>query len=145
MSQQKDINYEENQKKKEYLRGYEKAVHQMERSALRISEIRLSKACPSVANDGMPHTHNNNDLSSYVALLEQEEKQYIKYRNQRIKKCNEITEKIEQLENEDEKDVLFYRYIQLMKWEEICNEMQCSWRKVHRIHIKALNNIVITE
>ena len=145
MRQEKDKSYEENQKKKEYLRGYEKAVRQMERSALRISEIRLSKACPSVVNNGMPHTHNNADLSSYAAVLDQEEKQYIEYRNQRIRKCNEITEKIERLENEDEKDVLFFRYIQLMKWEAICNEMQCSWRKIHRMHSKALNNIIITE
>ena len=100
--------------------GYEKAVRQMERSELRIKEIRLNKMCPSVINDGMPHTPSPNDLSGYVALLEQEEKRYMKYRYQRIQKCKEITDRIEQLSNEDEKDALVYRYIRLMKWEDIC-------------------------
>ena len=36
----------ESEKKKEYLREYEKAVRQMERSELRIREIWLNKICP---------------------------------------------------------------------------------------------------
>lgn len=128
------------EKKKEYLRGYEKAVRQMERSELRIKEIRLNKMCPSVINDGMPHTPSQNDLSGYVALLEQEEKWYMKYRYQRIQKCKEITDRIEQLSNEDEKDALVYRYIRLMKWEDICAKMKLGERQVHRIHSSALKN-----
>lgn len=140
MEQQKDEKYEENRKKKEYLRGYEKAIRQMERSELKINEIRLNKMCPSVINDGMPHTHSNNDLSSYAVLLAQEEERYIKYRYQRIKKCDEITRDIELLENEDEKDVLVYRYIKLMKWEEICGKMKKTERQIYRIHSQALKN-----
>ncbi|MEY8324505.1 hypothetical protein AALB47_11415 [Lachnospiraceae bacterium 54-11] len=128
------------EKKKEYLRGYEKAVRQMERSELRIKEIRLNKMCPSVINDGMPHTSSQNDLSSYAALLEKEEKRYMKYRYQRAMKCKEITDKIEQLSNESEKDVLTYRYIRLMRWEDICVKIGHSWQHTHRIHARALKN-----
>ncbi len=126
--------------KKEYLKGYEKAVRQMKRSELKIKEIRLNRICPSVINDGMPHASSQNDLSSYAALLEQEEKRYMKYRYQRIKKCKEITDRIERLSDEDEKDVLMYRYIKLMKWEDICVEIGHSWQHTHRIHAKALKN-----
>ena len=45
--------------KKEYLREYEKAVRQMERSELKMQEIRLNKICPSVIIDGMPHASNH--------------------------------------------------------------------------------------
>lgn len=128
------------EKKKIYLRGYEKAVRQMERSELKIKEMRLNRICPSVANDGMPRASGQNDLSGYVALLDQEEKRYMKYRYQRIKKCKEITNRIEQLFDEDEKDVLMYRYIELMKWEDICVKMKFSWKQVHRIHARALRN-----
>lgn len=126
--------------KKEYLRGYEKAKRQMERSELKIREMRLNRICPPVVNDGMPHASSQNDLSSYAALLDQEEKRYMRYRYQRIQKCREITDRIEQLSNEDEKDVLMYRYIKLMKWEDICVKMRHSWQHIHRIHAKALKN-----
>lgn len=126
--------------KKEYLRGYEKAKRQMERSELKIREMRLNRICPPVVNDGMPHASSQNDLSSYAALLDQEEKRYMRYRYQRIQKCKEITDRIERLSNEDEKDVLMYRYIKLMKWEDICVKMRHSWQHIHRIHAKALKN-----
>ena len=126
--------------KKEYLRGYEKAKRQMERSELKIREMRLNRICPPVVNDGMPHASSQNDLSGYAALLDQEEKRYMRYRYQRIQKCKEITDRIEQLPDEDEKDVLMYRYIRLMKWEDICVKIGHSWQHTHRIHAKALKN-----
>ena len=129
--------------KKEYLRGYEKAKRQMERSELKIREMRLNRICPPVVNDGMSHASNQNDLSDYAALLDQEEKRYMRYRYQRIQKCKEITDRIEQLSDEDEKDVLMYRYIKLMKWEDICVKMNFSWKWVHKIHSKALNHFKI--
>lgn len=129
--------------KKEYLKGYEKAQRQMERSELRIKEMRLNRICPSVINDGMPHASNQTDLSGYAALLEQEEKRYMRYRYQRVRKCKEITDRIEHLADEDEKDVLIYRYIKLMKWEDIAVKMGFSWQYLHKIHARALKNYTI--
>lgn len=131
------------EKKKEYLKGYEKAVRQMERCELKIKEMRLNRICPSIINDGMPHASSQADLSGYAVLLDQEEKKYMKYRYQRIRKCKEITDRIEQLSDEDEKDVLMYRYIRLMKWEDICVKMNFSWRRIHYIHSSALKNFKI--
>lgn len=130
----------ETERKKEYLKRYEHALRQMERHELRIKEIRYNKMCPSIILDGMPHTSNHNDLSSYAALLEQEERKYLKARYQRIKMCREISDKIERLEQEDEKDILTYRYIKLMKWEDISEKMLYSCQHVHRIHNKAIQN-----
>ncbi len=137
MAQEKNADIE---LKKEYLKSYKKIVRQMKRSELRIQEMRLNRMMPEVINDGMPHARNNNDLSSYAALLDQEEKKYRKYRYQGAKKCKEIIDRIEQLENEDEKDVLMYRYIKLMKWEDIYIKMSLSCRRVHYIHSNALKN-----
>lgn len=131
------------EEKKEYLKEYGKIVRQMERSELIIREMRLNAMMPAVANDGMPHAHNNTDLSSYAALRDQEERRYMKYRYRKTKKCKEIRDKIEQLASEDEKDVLVYRYIKLMKWEDICVKMNFSWRRVHYIHSNALKNLKI--
>lgn len=133
----------ETEQKKEYLKEYEKAVRQMKRSEEKITEMRLSKIMPSAGNDGMPHAHNNTDLSGYAALLDEEERRYMKARYHRIKLCREITDKIERMDNEDEKDVLMYRYIRLMKWEDICVKINKSWKQTHRIHARALNNIIV--
>lgn len=144
MERQKNEEYKLNEKKKEYLKGYEKAVRQLKRIEMEIQEIRLNRIYPSIAIDGMTHASNSRDLSEYIVLLEKEERKCKRAQYKKFEKCKEIKNKIEQLKNEDEKDVLFYRYIKLMKWEEICNELQCSWRQVHRIHSKALSNIIIT-
>ena len=130
----------ENEIKKEYLRGYEKSIRQMKRCEERLNEIRASRTSISFASDGMPHAHDKKDLSSYAALLDQEERKYLKVRYIRIRKCTEITNKIERLENEDEKDVLMYRYIKLMHWEDIAVKMGYSWQHIHKIHSKALIN-----
>lgn len=126
--------------KKEYLKSYERAVRQMERSEEKIREMRLGQVIPATNNDGMPHAHNAADLSGYAALLDEAESQYMADRYQRLKICKEITDRIERMDNEDEKDVLTYRYIRLMKWESIAVKMNYSWKQVHRIHSSALNN-----
>lgn len=132
---------DEIEKKKDYLKGYEKALRQMERAELKIQEIRLSRIIPPAINDGMPHAHNNSDLSAYAVLVDKAEKEYMKCRYQRIKKCKEIKGKIAALENENEKNVLMYRYIRLLKWIDIREKMEISERQVYRIHMSALKNL----
>ena len=46
-------------------------------------------------------------------------------------------------EDEDEKDVLMFRYIGRMKWEDICVRMNLSWRRVHYIHSDALEHFIL--
>ena len=133
----------ENEKKKWYLRGYERAVRQMQRGELRIRELRLNGICPAVIADGMPHASGVSDLSDFVAELDREERKYMRARYLRVKLCREIMDKIERLPNEDEKDVLAFRYIKLMKWEDICEEMGFSWNGIHKLHSRALNHFVM--
>ena len=82
----------------------------------------------------MPHAHNATDLSAYAALLDQEERRYMRYRYQRVKKCKEITDRIEASQNEDEKDIM------LMKWDRISEKMGFSLQHIHKIHAQALKN-----
>lgn len=55
----------------------------------------------------------------------------------------EIRQVIESLCDEDEKLLLTLRYVEFMKWEEICNIMNLSERRVMQIHGKALANVDI--
>lgn len=137
---------EENEKKKEYLRQYEKVVRQMERSELRINEIRMNKMHPSLVLDGLPHGSTQSDMSSYAVKIEEETQKYLRDRYRRVKLCAEIMDRIEQMDNEDEKDILTYRYINLMQWsgaQSISEKMGISVREVHRLHGKALSHFKI--
>lgn len=128
------------EEKKEYLRGYERAVRQTERINERINEMRSNRIGTGINYDGMPHAHHDSDLSDYAAMIDKELRHYMKARYRRVMLCKEISDKIERMDNEDEKDVLTYRYIRLMKWEDICVKMNHSWQHTHRIHKRALEN-----
>lgn len=129
--------------KKKYLQGYEKAKKQMERSEIRIHEMRMNQLYPSMVTDGMPHASGCADLSKYASLLDEEERKYIKARYLRMKRCQEIMDKIERMENEDEKDVLVYRYIKLWDWGKIASKIGVCLRRVHYIHSDALNHFCL--
>lgn len=55
----------------------------------------------------------------------------------------EIRETINSLNDNDEKLLLRYRYLNFMQWDDICDSMKVSMRTAHRIHASALNNIII--
>lgn len=131
------------EEKKEYLKGYEKALRQLRRSEERLREIRSNCLGGAIKLDGMPHAHNSTDLSAYAAALDAEEQFYKEILQTSTAKRNEILKAIEELLNEDEKEVLTYRYISLMKWELICEKVGRSWKQIHRIHGRGLRNIKI--
>lgn len=133
----------ETEKKKEYLLGYICAKKQLERLNEELTEIRINKMFPSYISDGMPHSNNKSDLSSYAVKIEEMEKKILKARYKRLSKLKEIKDKIERVKDENEKSVLFYRYIKDMTWEEISVKMHYSYRNITKIHGRALLNFQI--
>lgn len=135
----------ENEKKKEYLRSYRVHVRRVQRITAEIEELRAMKMYPSVKdNDGMPHgSGGQGDLSGYAANLDQMIQELIDERYMRIKTYQQIAGQIKKLRSENEKDVLFYRYIKGLDWWEIAEKMGYSERQVHRFHGKALANFKI--
>lgn len=130
----------ENELKKEYLRQYQKHVRRIHRIDSEIAELRSMKISPSVVNDGMPHGSGQSDMSGYAAELDRMIRDLIKERYKRIKVYQEIVQSIKKLRSENEKDVLFYRYIRGLDWWEIAEKMRYSERWIHKIHGKALCN-----
>lgn len=135
----------ENEKKKEYLRSYRTHVRRVQRITAEIEELRAMKMYPSVKdNDGMPHgSGGQGDLSGYAADLDQMIHDLIEERYLRIKTYQQIAKQIKKLRSENEKDVLFYRYIKGLDWWEIAEKMGYSERQVHRFHGKALAHFEI--
>ena len=134
---------QENERKKEYLDGYRKCVRQLDRLNEELSEIRINKMFSSLIQDGMPHAHTTTDLSGYAARIDKIGRKIVKARYQKINKLKNIRDRIERMSDENEKDVLFYRYIKGMKWEEIAVKMMYTYRNVTKIHGRALKNFQI--
>lgn len=130
----------ENEKKKEYLRSYRTHVRRVQRITAEIEELRAMKMYPSVKdNDGMPHgSGGQGDLSGYAADLDQMIQNLIDERYLRIKIYQQIAGQIKKLRSENEKDVLFYRYIKGLDWWEIAEKMSFSERWIYKLHGKAL-------
>ena len=133
----------ENDLKKEYLRKYRTHVRRIHRINAEIAELRSMKLSPSLNNDGMPHGSSQSDLSGYAAELDSMVQELIDERYCRIKDYQDIVGRIKKLKSENEKDVLFYRYIRGMDWWEIAEKMKFSERQIFRIHGKALANFQI--
>ncbi|QOV20559.1 hypothetical protein INP51_06345 [Blautia liquoris] len=135
----------ENDRKKEYLKSYQKSVREEQRIKNEIEQLRLDKMCPSVILDDMPHSHNQTDLSAYAAHLDDllwdlqcklEDKASIR---------REINSKISSMGCEAEKSVLWWRYIKGLKWGEIAKEMHYREKSVLKIHGKALINFPLNK
>lgn len=135
----------ENDRKKEYLKSYRKHVRRINRINAEIDELRLMKMCPSMKpDDGMPHgSDGQGDLSGYAGDLDEMIRELQHERYLRIKTYQQITGQIEQLKSDNEKDVLFYRYIKRLEWYEIAEMMGFSERQIFRIHGKALAHFEI--
>lgn len=135
----------ENDLKKEYLRGYREHVRRINRIEAELAELRIMRASLSVNNDGMPHGTGQSDLSRYAAKLDQLERELIAERYDRIMTYKDIARRIKRLKSENEKDVLFYRYIKGLDWWEIAEKLRYSERWVHKIHGKALAHFELPE
>lgn len=126
--------------KKEYLHAYMSAVRAAKMIEEEIERLRLDKMLPSLIMDDMTHAHDQNDLSDYMAKMDELEHKLIDARYDRIKLHMQIFIDVENLEDETEKGVLTYRYLRGYSWKKICVEMGYQWAQVHRIHARAMKN-----
>lgn len=134
----------ENEKKKRYLRSYRESVRKIKRIEEEINEIQSMKmSASSFGNDGMPHGRGGGDLSEYAATLDKMERDLVREKNRRIQLYKKISMEIDSVENDNEKDILFYRYVKGKELWEIAELMGFSERHIRRIHGDALEHFKI--
>lgn len=136
--------WEENERKKECLKSYQKAVRREERILQEIQRLRLDRIFPEVINDGMPHGSSQTDLSDYIILVDEQIDLLKQERLEKAKIRSDIEGRIRELKDDDEQDVLKIRYIKgVNKWEDVAKEMNYSLRKIHKLHSSALIHLKI--
>lgn len=136
---------EKNEKKKEYLNRYKNAVRKYESLQEQEKQLRSQMDGPkAIEYSDMPKAHKQTDLSDYMVRLERILDRIANEKNEMQKIQLEIEEKIIDVMDGEQSRILYLRYIQFMKWEDICVEMGYSWRQIHNIHSKALNDLKIS-
>lgn len=133
------------EEKKEYLKSYQDYYKRAKILQVEIDELRHSKMFPSVINDGMPHSNSISDLSSYAAKLDDLINSLEELRLKKIEKYKEVTQRIELMENEMDKNILTLRYLRDFRWEDICISLSYEWAQIHRLHTKALKNFKMND
>lgn len=131
----------ENQRKIAYLRRYYHAKKQEQMILDEIQRLREDKMFPSLVMDGMPHGGGGSDLSGYAALIDEELTKLKEQRFESIKIYADISSRIRKVKDDNQRELLMYRYIKCMKWEDIAVAMGYTWQHVHRIHSKALDAV----
>lgn len=135
----------ENEKKKEFLRRYRRAVRREQEILDEIQRLRADKMFPSVCNDGMPRGSSQTDLSDYMAEIDAAIEDLKKERLEKIKIYREIEMRIRCMKDEDEQEVLRMRYIKGTKWEDIAEKMNYSYSGTLKLHGRALTDIEIAK
>lgn len=82
--------------------------------------------------------NTNGHDKKYISALNELKQMIIYYRYQKVKNYISLYDKIETLEDEQEKRLLKYRYLRGWRWEDIAEIMGYSIRQVFNIHKKAL-------
>jgi len=125
---------------KEYLRQYEELNRKAEqhRQEYLLEMERIDAIGSTLAGDGQPHGSGVSKKTEDKAIrLAEKAMRWKMAELDAIEKRQEIYELISQVKGV-EGDVLYQRYINLRKWEEVCILVHYSWNGVHRAHRRAL-------
>lgn len=135
----------ENERKKEYLKGYIYSMRKAQRLKEQIEELRSQQMFPSVNHDGMPQGNAHSDLSGYMAKLDALILQLEAEKETAIREYNEIYNQVQLMQDEAEKEVLERRYLLGDSWWRIAVKMNYAESHIYRIHGAALSHFQMTE
>ena len=125
---------------KEYLLRYQAVKREIEDLDYRMAQLRLKYAAPSaIGYSDMPKAHNTeHDLSEYVAKMD-ELTDYMISKYTRLRGIEvDIYKRVDQMQDQTERDILRTRYIDGLTWDQIALKLGYSRRNVTRIHGRAL-------
>lgn len=130
----------ENEKKKEYLRGFQRLNREIEQKQYSLSRLMDSRDRVTTIITDMPRGNGNDKSLIADEIIDLQNDLQNKLKKAMVLRT-EIKNKIEELSEIDEIIVLSYRYIDNMACEEIAERMSFSIRTIYYLHGKALENI----
>lgn len=134
----------DNKEKKKFLWGYRDSLRQVERLKAEIEELHTMRAV-SAGGSSTDRKGWKSDLSGRMVRLEDLRKEKEKELRNMVRSHEQIERAINSLEDAQEKDVLFYRYIKGLDWREVAKKMHYSERWILKIHGRALMHLEMSK
>lgn len=124
---------------KAYLKEYKNTVMLHERLCFRVQRLEASIGASGINYDGLPRGTKPSSPTEAAAIMLVDSKRKRDEVWDKVQKAEEKVEAvIESLEDEQQRVVLAYRYLEGMNWDEIACKMNYTERHMHRIHAEAL-------
>lgn len=128
-------------RKKEYLMQYRRAVQHEEELVRQLEEVRQQYMLRSQQLDGMPRTGGASDLSDYAARYDELLTALCDAASRTLELRKDITQRIESMSNELEKTILHMHYISGFKFEYIASQIGYTLRWTIYLHGVALQHL----
>lgn len=141
---QRRENVTENDQKKEYLHSYKilcRKLESLEEQLQSLREVEQSAKIQSISD--MPKGSKQTDLSDIMVKIEAVFTKIVRLKVECLERKLEIENRIADMEDGIEADILRKRYLEFKPWEQICVEIGYSWMQTHRLHSKALSKLTI--
>ena len=127
----------------EFLKQYERAAEreqllqdEYDQEALMIDAVRSLSD-----NDGMPHGSGVSRKTEDLAIkLGEAAQRYLNAEQEAFDVKERVYSIIADIDG-TEGEILYERYINLRRWEDICVLVHLSWRQTHRLHRKGLQMV----
>lgn len=128
---------------KEELMQYKTIKVEIKQLKERIKELEERKTSikSQVITDMPTGNGEGTDILSLIVMIEDAETELIQKEKQLITTMNKIERTIDNVENSLDRCILRARYIECKAWEQICVELNYSWRQIHRLHSNILKKI----
>ena len=128
---------------KEELKEYVETKREIKIIEEKIDYLESKKtSIKSMIIDDMPKPEPEQDrLGELLGEIEELIELYNEKQSNLIKQQMKIEDCIDKLDSSLERNIMRLRYLESMKWEKICVEVNYSWENVHRIHRKILSKI----
>lgn len=133
------------EKKKAYLNSYKKKVRKLVSLREQEKAFRIGLENPkAIEYNDMPSSNSQSDLSDNMVSLERLEEKIQQKIDEIIVIRTDIEDKVTDMEDGTESDIIRKRYIEFKDWTVICVEIGYSWKQTHRIHSNALESFKMT-
>ena len=133
----------QNEHTKQWLWRYREAKKEVVAAEEQFAElVEMQNGAKAIQYSDMPKGSGSQaDLSDMMAQRDKSWREVEEARHKQTQAFKEIWDTIHQLPVADEVAILTYRYIRMMKWENICLAVRKEWAQVHRHHARALRQI----
>ena len=111
---------------------------QAQREQIRAEMYSIGSPSGKMDADKVQTSMSGDNMLRLIAKVDEVERGIVAEMEELLELQHRITREIEQLPNEQQRDVLFQRYVLFKKWEQIAVDMNYTIRRVYQLHGEAL-------